>query len=117
MKINTNAEIPEKQVEMEGAKEVTMKILIGTGDGSDNIIMRRFRILPGGNTPHHSHNYEHVIKVESGRGIAIDENGNELDLAEGQSTFVPANSTHQFKNPYGEPFEFLCIIPNPEKKG
>ena len=117
MKINTNQDIPEKPVEMEGAKDVRMKILIGTGDGSDNIIMRRFSILPGGYTPHHSHDYEHVVKVERGRGIAIDENGVELSLGEGQSAFVPADSTHQFKNPSGEPFEFLCIIPNPEKKG
>ena len=117
MKINTNRAIPEKPVEMEGAKNVRMRILVGPDDGSDGIIMRRFSILPGGHTPHHSHAFEHVIKVEKGKGVAIDKKGSELSLEEGQSAFVPANSTHQFKNPYGEPFEFLCIIPNPEKKG
>ncbi len=117
MKINSCHEIPEQPVEMEGAKGVLMRIWIGPRDGSDNMIMRRFKILPGGNTPHHSHNFEHVVKVEAGKGIVIDEKGNALDLAEGQAALVPANSMHQFKNPHDEPFEFLCIIPNPEKKG
>jgi len=116
MKIKTNREIAEKPVEMEGAKDVRMKILLGPEDGSDNIILRRFSIRPGGHTPHHRHPYEHLVKVEKGRGMAIDEAGHELSLGEGQSAFVPADSTHQFRNPYGEPFEFLCIIPNPEKK-
>ena len=115
MKINKVTEVPETVVEMEGAKDVSMQILIGLNEGSDNIIMRKFKVLPGGNTPHHSHDFEHIIKVENGKGIVVDENGNEHDLEPGLSAFVPANTSHQFKNPNNEPFEFLCIIPNPEK--
>jgi quercetin dioxygenase-like cupin family protein len=115
MKINNNDQIQASEVKMEGAVNVRMKILIGLNDQSDNIIMRHFIIAPGGNTPWHQHNYEHVVKVEKNRGLAIDENGNETEIKPGQSLFVKPNEMHQFKNPFGEDFEFICIIPNPEK--
>lgn len=115
MKINANSEIIASEVQMEGAKNVRMKILIGPDDGSGNIIMRHFFIAPGGNTPYHQHNYEHVIKVERGRGIAVDEKGDEHEVSEGQSLFVRPGDLHQFRNPNKDDFEFLCIIPNPEK--
>lgn len=115
MKINNNNEIASAEVQMEGAKKVRMKILVGLKDESDNIFMRHFTVSPGGNTPYHQHNYEHVIKIEKNRGIAVDENGNEHEVREGQSLFVRPNELHQFRNPFSEEFEFLCIIPNPEK--
>lgn len=115
MKINNNEEIVAGKVDVEGAKDVRMKILIGPGDRSDNIIMRHFTVAPGGNTPFHQHNYEHVIKVESNRGIAVDENGVEHEVRKGQSLYVAPNDKHQFRNPFSENFEFICIIPNPDK--
>jgi quercetin dioxygenase-like cupin family protein len=116
MKINNNNEIAAAAVTMEGARDVRMKILIGPADGSDNIIMRHFTVAPGGNTPYHKHNYEHVVKIEANRGIAVDENGNEFEVSEGQSVFVSPDVMHQFRNPFSEDFEFLCIIPNPAPK-
>jgi quercetin dioxygenase-like cupin family protein len=115
MKINNNAELRFMNVEMEGAKDVKMKMLIGPDDQSDNIFMRHFIIAPGGNTPFHQHNYEHVVKIESNRGIVVDENGTEHEVKKGQSLFVRPNEMHQFRNPFGEDFEFTCIIPNPAK--
>jgi len=112
MKINENDKIKAAEVQMEGVRDVTMKILIGPEDGSDGIIMRKFKISPGGHTPRHQHDYEHVVKVESNRGILIDENGVEHELKKGQSAFVKPNDMHQFRNPYDDDFEFLCIIPN-----
>ncbi len=113
MKINLNSEIPSPLVQMEGAYNVRMKILIGPEDGSGNIIMRHFFVAPGGNTPYHQHNYEHVIKIEHGRGVAVDYQGKEHVVHEGQSLFVKPGDLHQFRNPYDSDFEFLCIIPNP----
>ena len=101
---------------MEGAKDVKMKVLIGPGDGSENIIMRHFIIAPGGNTPYHQHNYEHVVKIENNKGVLVDENGLEHEIKKGQSVFVKPNEKHQFRNPFGEVLEFTCTIPNPDKK-
>ena len=115
IKINKNDQINFEKVEIVGAKNVVMKILIGPVDGSKNIIMRLFRVAPGGETPYHQHNYEHVIKVEKGQGIAIDENKKEYQISVGNSLFVKPNKMHQFKNSSQENFEFSCIIPDPNK--
>lgn len=115
MKINNNNSIDFYDVQMEGAHSVKMKILIGIPDGSCNIIMRHFSVATGGNTPRHQHDYEHVVKIEKNQGIFIDAEGTEHLVSEGMSLYVDPNTDHQFKNPYSEPFEFLCIIPNPEK--
>lgn len=115
MKINNNDEITAAEVNMEGARDVRMKMLVGMKDGSDNIFMRHFIIAPGGNTPYHQHNYEHVIKIEKNRGMAVDESGNEHEVKAGQSLFVRPREKHQFRNPFGEDFEFTCIIPNPDR--
>jgi quercetin dioxygenase-like cupin family protein len=115
MKIHNNLDIEFQEVQMEGAENVKMKILIGLPDGSNNIIMRHFQVAQNGHTPRHTHDFEHVIKVEKNKGIFVDKNGTEHELKEGMSLFVEPNEEHQFKNPYNEPFEFLCIIPNANK--
>ncbi len=113
--IHTNSEIPAMQVTQPGAKDATMQILIGPRDGSNNIIMRYFMIMPGGHTPKHSHDYEHVVKIESGKGLVLDEYGQTNEVMVGQSIFVESNKEHQFQNPFSQPFEFICIILNPDK--
>lgn len=115
MRINNNEEITASEVQMDGASRVRMKVLIGPDDGSENIIMRHFFVAPGGNTPYHSHNYEHVIRVLRNKGVAVDESGREHIIGYGQSLFVRPGEMHQFRNPYDEELEFLCIIPNPSK--
>jgi hypothetical protein len=36
--------------------------------------------------------------------------GVELDVAGGTATRVPAGVSHEFWNPFGEPFEFILIM-------
>jgi quercetin dioxygenase-like cupin family protein len=116
MKIKRDSEVQSSPVTMDGAKDVTIKILIGPTDGSQNIIMRLFRILPGGHTPYHTHDYEHLTKSISGKGQVIDANGKKHDLAPGQNVFIEPNEKHQFANPFSDPFELICIIPNPDAR-
>lgn len=111
MKINKNDDVKQIDVQMDGVKDVKKRVLIGPEDNSQNIIMRLFTVAPGGHTPHHSHDFEHVVKIEKGRGIAVSEEG-ETEVSVGNSLFVEPNEIHQFKNPFEEDFEFLCIIPN-----
>lgn len=115
MIIKKNDDVPESVVEEEGISNVTRKILIGPDDGSSKIVMRYFKILPGGHTPLHSHDHEHVVKIEHGKGVVVDENGQDITVSQGQSILIEQNKNHQFKNPFQETFEFLCIIINPEK--
>ena len=100
-------------MEMEGAKNVSMQILIGKEEGSNNIIMRKFTLGVGGHTPHHTHDFEHVVKIVSGNGYLLDSAGKKNSLQPGQSAFVAPGELHQFQNASSnEPFEFLCIILN-----
>jgi quercetin dioxygenase-like cupin family protein len=114
MIIKTDMDIPEALLMQEDINKVAKKVLIGPEDGSSNIIMRKFKVLPGGNTPYHTHPFEHVIRVAKNKGVVQMESGEEMVVHPGHNLFIAKNERHQFKNPYPEPFEFLCIILNPE---
>ncbi|MEO0229319.1 MAG: cupin domain-containing protein [candidate division WOR-3 bacterium] len=103
-------EVKEARVEMEGAKNVYIRWLLGPEDKMPNFYLRMFRIEKEGHTPYHSHPYEHEVFVLEGEGALIIEN-KEYQLKKGYVAYVPADSNHQFKNSGGEDFVFLCIIP------
>jgi len=46
----------------------------------------------------------------------VDKDGKEFEVSEGNSIYVVPDEMHQFRNPFNEDFEFLCIIPNPQKQ-
>jgi quercetin dioxygenase-like cupin family protein len=102
-------EIPYE--DMSAFKGVKKQILVGARDGSNEIVMRLFSVEPGGNTPYHSHGFPHVIKVEQGRGIVIDKDGNEHTLEKNQVIYVNDDEVHGFKNQGTGPFDFICIVP------
>lgn len=115
MIIKRDSEMQSVEVNMDGASAVSMCIPIGPEEGSQNMIMRLFRIAPGGHTPYHTHDFEHLVRVVSGKGVVTDEAGNVHELSLGQSVFVVPNEKHQFSNPNGEVFEFTCTILNPNR--
>ena len=114
--VKKNEDVREEYVEEEGVENVLRRILIGPEDGSKNILMRYFKVLPQGNTPFHSHDYEHIVKVEKGKGLVVNAAGEETEITEGQSLYIDSNEKHQFKNPFQQTLEFICTIPNPEKE-
>lgn len=116
MIIKKNADVPVHKMQGDQIKNVYKKVLIGPDDGSEKIIMRKFKVYSGGKTPYHIHEHEHVVKIEKGKGLVVDGNGKEINISAGQSLFIPGGEKHQFKNPYKKLFEFLCIILNPDKK-
>jgi len=105
-------EVKTEHLENNEVHKVQKKVLIGPKDGSHNIIMRRFSVDSEGYTPHHTHDFEHVVRIEKGKGIIINESGKEVMVSKGDSVFIKSNEKHQFKNPYKKPLEFLCIILN-----
>ncbi len=111
MPVRKYAEIEEVPMTTEGAAGVTKKIPIGKKEGWADHVLRVFRIAPGGHTPKHQHDWEHINYVMRGKGrLLID--GTEYDVAEKDFAVVPPNAAHQFRNPYDEDFEFICIVPN-----
>ncbi|HVP06200.1 MAG TPA: cupin domain-containing protein [Candidatus Acidoferrum sp.] len=99
------------EISMPGVKDVGKANVIGKPEGWPNHTLRVFRLGPGGFTPHHQHDWEHVNYVIKGKGrLKIGDSTYELD--EKDFAYVPPNTMHQFTNPYDTPFEFICIVPN-----
>ena len=94
-----------------GYEGVKKQVLIGPDDDSNEIVMRYFRLEPGGTTPHHAHDWPHLVKVEVGKGVAVDVDGNQTPIEAGDFIFVPDNEVHHFENAGSPSFEFICIVP------
>lgn len=98
-------------VDIPRGEHVKKRIVLGPSDGSEEIVLRYFSVGPGGMTPHHAHDFPHLVKIEAGQGAAMDGDGNERPLQEGDFIYINDNETHQFRNTGSEPFEFICIVP------
>ena len=75
-----------------------------------------FDVEPGGNTPLHSHDYEHEIFVLAGAG-EVTEGSVVFSLQPGSVALIQPNVPHQFRNCGTEIFRFICLIPLRERCG
>ncbi len=94
---------------LKGATGVSKRTLIGQEQCARNFYLRRFRVEPQGNTPRHSHPWEHEIYVLSGTGTVIIEEEKGI-LSEGMCVFIPPDVEHQILSG-DRPLEFICIVP------
>ena len=97
--------------EMPGHEGIKKQIPIGPDDGSNEIVLRYFSLEPGATSPHHTHDFPHLIKIEAGNGVAVDENGAEIPVEKGNYLYVNDNDIHQLKNTGEIPFDFICVVP------
>ena len=97
--------------DLRGYERVSKKIVIGPDDGSNEIVLRYFSLGSTGTTPHHSHDFPHLVKIEAGNGVVTGESGLEQQLQKGDYVFISDNEVHHFTNTGIEPFEFVCIVP------
>lgn len=111
MKNTHFTDIPGREVETEGAKKVTARVLISRSDGAPNFSMRMFEIGAEGYSLHHKHAYEHLVYMLEGHGEMIHE-GTTQPIAAGNAIFVAPNEIHQFRNTGGGIMRFVCLIPN-----
>jgi quercetin dioxygenase-like cupin family protein len=111
MPVRKYRDVEEIEVQMEGVTGTTKMVPIGKSQGWQDYTMRVFKVAPGGHTPEHQHDWEHVNYIIAGKGrLTID--GEIHEVEERDFALVPPNSRHQFENPYDEDFEFICIVPN-----
>jgi quercetin dioxygenase-like cupin family protein len=94
-----------------GYTGVAKQIVLGPADGSDEIVLRYFSVAEGGATPRHTHDFPHLVGVETGRGVVVDPEGTETPVGAGDYVYVASNEMHNFRNTGPEPFEFICIVP------
>jgi quercetin dioxygenase-like cupin family protein len=105
------SEIHPAKLSSPGCQDAYKANVIGPSEGWENHTLRLFRLEKGGSTPRHQHDWAHINYITKGKGkLRIGDRV--YDVAEKDYAFIPANTEHQFENPYGEEFEFICIVPN-----
>jgi quercetin dioxygenase-like cupin family protein len=91
-------------------KDTTRQMLIGPDEGP-HFALRRFIMLPGGGMPAHTNTVEHEQYVLRGRArVGIGDGVH--DVRAGDVVYIPAGTPHWYEAQPGEPFEFLCVVPN-----
>jgi len=111
MIIKTPEDVSAVPVNMEGAENVTVRVLFGPADNAPTFAMRRFDIGPGGQTPYHRHPFEHEVVILSG-DIAIVRPDGEQPVRPGQVVLVMPDEQHAFRNRSDtEPAAMLCLVP------
>jgi quercetin dioxygenase-like cupin family protein len=111
MMIKAMQDVPAQPVAMAGAKDVTVRVLIGPEDNAPTMAMRLFELAPGGHTPFHTHAFEHEVIVLDG-DIAVVTEEETIPLRKGDVLLIEPNEQHQFKNQSGKsPAQFICLVP------
>ncbi len=112
MIIRKLTEVEKTSVEMDGVKGITKQLVLGSVDGVPNFSFRVFTLEPGGHSPHHTHEVEHLNIILSGEGALMDEDGLANALSAGDFAFVAPHDVHQFRNTSDtEDFVFVCAVP------
>ena len=110
MKIHAAESVQARCIELNGARGVRMRMLIGPEQRAPNFNMRMFEVDVQGHTPRHTHAWEHEVYVLSGRGVVRTTEG-ERPIGPGDCVYVAPEEDHQFANVGSEPLRFLCVVP------
>jgi len=108
--LTRSTDLAPQPVDMEGARDVTVRWLVDRARGATTFAMRLFEVQPGGYSPRHSHAGEHEVYVLEGSGVVL-LGDRELPAGPGTFAFIPAWEEHQFKNPGDGILRFLCVVP------
>ena len=112
MKITSLNQTPSIPMQMEGAVGVLKQVPLGVADGAPNFSFRVFTVAPGGNTPYHSHDSEHLNYILQGEGVLVDEAGQEHQVRAGDFSMVTPHEKHQYRNVSAtEELKFICAVP------
>ena len=80
-------------VDMDGAHGTVIRHVITEKDGAPTFNLRVLSIEPGGESPNHSHPWEHEFFVLSGEGIGVVDN-KEVSIKQGDVIYVPPDVQH-----------------------
>jgi len=111
MKIIPLDKVERKKVEMEGAHNAFKQVPLSGKDGAPVYSYRVFTVEPGGYTPYHQHNYEHMNYIIEGEGTLVNEAGVEQPLKAGDFALVLPDEKHQYRNKGNKPFKIICGVP------
>jgi len=112
MKIISLTDVQKVKVNMEGAKDAWKQVPLSREDGAPVYAYRVFTVEPGGFTPYHQHDYEHMNFIIEGEGELVNEAGEHKPLKSGDFAMVNPNEKHQYRNTsHDKPFVMICGVP------
>jgi quercetin dioxygenase-like cupin family protein len=112
VKITKLDRVKKIKVEMDDARNVYKQVPIGVADGAPNFVFRVFTMRPEGQTPFHSHAFEHINYIISGRGALVDKDGLEHPVEQGDFCMVMPDEKHRYRNASDkEDFVMICAVP------
>jgi quercetin dioxygenase-like cupin family protein len=112
MKVTRLEDTDTVEVNMKGVKGVTKQVPISAADGSPNYSFRVFTLEPGGYTPYHKHDFEHLNFIMEGRGAIRTESGDDVEVKKGDFVTVLPNEQHQYRNASStDAFVMICAVP------
>jgi len=112
MKTISLHEVKKNKVDMEGAHKAWKQVPLSKEDGAPMYSYRVFTVEPGGYTPYHQHNYEHMNYIIEGEGALVNEQGKENPLKAGDFALVLPNEKHQYRNKSDKnPMVMICGVP------
>ena len=104
-------QVPLQDVNMEGAKDVKVRVLFGPADNAPTFAMRVFEMAPGGHTPWHTHSFEHEAMLLDG-DIAVVTEAGDRPLQKGDVLLLLPDEKHRFKNLSNtRDARFMCLVP------
>lgn len=89
---------------------VTIRRVISEVDGANSSVMDIFEIAPGGQSPYHSHPWDHQVYVISGRGWCRGESETH-EFGAGDVIYVKPGELHSFGNAGQDAVKLVCVIP------
>lgn len=89
--------------------DVFRRVLTGIYGEKTRFHMRYFEIAGGGYTTLEHHRHEHVVVGIRGKGQSV-VNGKTYRIGFLDTLYIEPHAVHQLKNPYNEPFGFLCLV-------
>ncbi len=111
MKITRLEQCATLPIHMEGVVGAIKQVPIGRADGAPNFSIRVFTLEPGGHTPHHSHDTEHLNYILEGSGEILD-GDRPRPVRQGDFVLVKPRERHQYRNTGDQPLVFMCMVPS-----
>ena len=112
MKITSLDQVSSAPMQMAGAVGIVKQVPLGGNDGAPSFTFRVFTIVPGGHSPYHVHDSEHLNYIIQGEGALVDETGNLHPIKAGDFSLVEPNEKHQYRNTSEtEEFKMICAVP------
>lgn len=106
--VNAN-EVPNGEVCEIGAQGASVQWLLSAAEGAPTFALRRFSLAPGGQTPLHSHPWEHEAYVLGGSGVVVT-NAGETPVQADCAVLILPDEEHCFRAG-ADGLQFLCLVP------